>query len=148
MEADYIDTYTTVLRNTSRMTAKDLFRMMFVYYPKPVQYLLRFRDWLVKPFGLQGGDGFTDLIKEKDEGKVTFGKSDKHLEFQVLLQCDIPDAPTQCQSIRITTVVKYHNSLGKVYFFSSFSCFDLQMASETSGTKLGERKHSYCKMRL
>ena len=24
MEADYIDTYTTVLRNTSRMTAKDL----------------------------------------------------------------------------------------------------------------------------
>lgn len=46
MEADYIDTYTTVLRNTSRMTAKDLFRMMFVYYPKPVQYLLRFRDWL------------------------------------------------------------------------------------------------------
>lgn len=70
MEADYTDTYTTVLRNTSRMTAKDLFRMMFVYYPKPVQYLLRFRDWLVKPFGLQGGDGFTDLIKEKDEGKV------------------------------------------------------------------------------
>ena len=65
MEADYIDTYTTVLRNTSRMTAKDLFRMMFVYYPKPVQYLLRFRDWLVKPFGLQGGDGFTYLIKEK-----------------------------------------------------------------------------------
>lgn len=62
-------------------------------------------------------DGFTDLIKEKDEGQVTFGKSDKHLEFQVLLQCDIPDAPTQCQSIRITTVVKYHNSLGKVYFF-------------------------------
>ena len=101
MEADYTDTYTTVLRNTSRMTAKDLFRMMFVYYPKPVQ----------------GGDGFTDLIKEKDEGQVTFGKSDKHLEFQVLLQCDIPDAPTQCQSIRITTVVKYHNSLGKVYFF-------------------------------
>lgn len=84
MEADYTDTYTTVLRNTSRMTAKDLFRMMFVYYPKPVQYLLRFRDWLVKPFGLQGGDGFTDLIKEKDEGQVTFGKSDKHLEFQAL----------------------------------------------------------------
>lgn len=24
MEADYTDTYTTVLRNTSRMTAKDL----------------------------------------------------------------------------------------------------------------------------
>lgn len=117
MEADYTDTYTTVLRNTNRMTAKDLFRMMFVYYPKPVQYLLRFRDWLVKPFGLQGGDGFTDLIKEKDEGKVTFGKSDKHLEFHVLLQCDIPDAPTQCQSIRMTTVVKYHNSLGRVYFF-------------------------------
>ena len=71
MEADYIDTYTTVLRNTSRMTAKDLFRMMFVYYPKPVQYLLRFRDWLVKPFGLQGGDGFTDLIKEKGHSCIS-----------------------------------------------------------------------------
>ena len=76
MEADYTDTYTTVLRNTSRMTAKDLFRMMFVYYPKPVQYLLRFRDW---------------------------------------------------QSLFL--------------FYSSFSYFDLQMASETGGTNLGEREH-------
>lgn len=40
MEADYTDTYVATIRNTRIMTARDLFRLMFVYYPKPVLYLL------------------------------------------------------------------------------------------------------------
>lgn len=67
MEADYTDTYTATIRNVHRMTARDLFQLMFVYYPKPILYMLKLRDWLVKTIGLQGGGGFTELIREEDE---------------------------------------------------------------------------------
>lgn len=117
MEADYSDVYTATVRNAYRMTAKDLFRLMFLQYPKPVSYLLRLRDWLVKPFGLQRGGGFTELIKEEDDEKVVFEKSDSHLDFQVRLQCNVPDNMTLCQTIRVATAVKYNNSLGRIYFF-------------------------------
>lgn len=113
----YTDTYTTTVRNACRMTAGDLFHLMFVCYPKPVQYLLRLRDQLVKPFGFQKGGGFTELIQEQSEERIVFGKSDKHLNFQVRLECDAPDNRTQCQSIRIITSVRFHNTLGKTYFF-------------------------------
>lgn len=69
MEADYTDTYTATIRNVHRMTARDLFQLMFVYYPKPILYMLKLRDWLVKPIGLQEGGGFTELIREEDEKK-------------------------------------------------------------------------------
>lgn len=117
MKADYTDTYTTTVRNARCMTAPDLFRLMFVHYPKPVQYLLRLRDWLVKPFGLQARGGFTDLIQEQNEENVVFGKQDKHLAFEVRLTCSPPDAYKQCQTIQITTSVQFHNTLGRIYFF-------------------------------
>ncbi len=117
MKANYTDTYVATIRNARRMTAGDLFQLMFVRYPKPALYLLQLRDWLVKPFGLQRGDGFTDLIKEQNDEQVILDKSDKHLDFSVMLQCDAPDAQASCQTIRITTIVKYHNPLGRVYFF-------------------------------
>lgn len=117
MKADYSDTYITTVRSTCPMTAKVLFQQIFVHYPKPVLYLLRLRDWLVKPFGLQSGGGFTDLITEQDDSKVIICKSDKHLDFRILLQCDTFNASTHQQTIRISTFVNYHNSLGRIYFF-------------------------------
>lgn len=117
MKADYTDTYTTTVRNARCMTAPDLFRLMFVRYPKPVQYLLRLRNRLVKPFGLKAGGGFTDLIQEQNEENVVFGKQDKHLTFEVRLTCAPPDTYKQCQAIQITTSVQFHNTLGRVYFF-------------------------------
>lgn len=117
MKANYTDTYAATVRNARRITARDLFRLMFVHYPKPVLYLLRLRDLLVKPFGLQAGGGFTNLIRKQDDRHVSFGKSDRHLDFDVMLQCDVPDVQASSQTIRITTVVKYHNLLGRVYFF-------------------------------
>ena len=112
MKADYTDTYTTTVRNARRMTAPDLFRLMFVRYPKPVQYLLRLRNRLVKPFGLQAGGSFTDLIQEQNEENVVFGKQDKHLTFEVRLTCAPPDTYKQCQAIQITTSVQFHTTLG------------------------------------
>lgn len=41
--------------------------------------------------------------------------SDKHLTFYVSLWCKVSEANSQ--TLRITTIVKYHNRLGKLYFF-------------------------------
>lgn len=117
MKADYTDTYIATVRSDCPMTAKDLFQQIFIHYPKPVLYLLQVRNWLVKPFGLQPGGGFTDLIVEQDENKVIICKSDRHLNFQILLQCDTFNASTHQQTIKISTFVNYHNSLGRIYFF-------------------------------
>lgn len=117
MKADYTDTYIATVRSSYPMTAKDLFQQIFVYYPQSVLYLLRLRDWLVKPFGLQPGGGFTDLITEQDDSKVIICKSDKHLVLRILLQCDTINASTHQQTIKISTFVNCNNSLGKVYFF-------------------------------
>lgn len=126
METDYSDIYTAIVRNAYRMAAGDLFWLMFVHDSNPVLYLLQLCDRLVKPFGLQDGGSFTDLIREQGDKHVAFGKSDKHLDFNVLQQCDVPDAQRYCQTIWITTVVKFCNQLGRVYFFHpSFPCLDL-----------------------
>lgn len=140
MKADYTDTYTTTVRNARCMTAPDLFRLMFVRYPKPVQYLLRLRDWLVKPFGLQARGGFTDLIQEQNEENVVFGKQDKHLAFEVRLTCP----PTR----HIQTMPSHtDNNLRPVSQHTGQSLFllhpplplpDLQKPFETGSTKLGK----------
>lgn len=110
MKAGYTDTYVTIVRCNSPMTAKDLFQQIFVHYPKPILYLLRLRDWLVKPFGLQPGGGFTNLITEQDDSKIIICKSDKHLDFRILLQCETFKASMRQQTIKISTFVSYHNS--------------------------------------
>lgn len=87
MKADYTDTYNTTARSTCPMATKDLFQQIFIYYPKPVLYLLRLRDWLGKPFGLQSGGRFTDFVTEQNDSRAIIYKSDKHLDFRILLQC-------------------------------------------------------------
>lgn len=37
MEADYTDSYTAIVKNSHRINAKELFNLMFVHHPKPIQ---------------------------------------------------------------------------------------------------------------
>lgn len=43
MEADYTDSYTAIVKNSHRINAKELFNLMFVHHPKPIQYLFKLR---------------------------------------------------------------------------------------------------------
>ncbi len=56
-------------------------------------------------------------IFSKSENEIVFGEEDKHLDFKVsLLQEVNPDTP-QVKNFYCTTVVKYNNRLGRIYFF-------------------------------
>lgn len=65
MEADYTDSYTAIVKNSHRINAKELFNLMFVHHPKPIQYLLKLRDQIVKPFGIKRSGGFTEFNKRR-----------------------------------------------------------------------------------
>lgn len=112
---DYKDCYSVNLYNTKEMKSADLTELVFIRFPKLVLYLLKVRDILVKPFGLQTGDSFVDLIIRQDERETILGASDRHLNFYVSLSCS--SLEEEKQEISIKTYVKYNNSLGKVYFF-------------------------------
>ena len=43
---------------------------MFCKLPKPVEWLFKLRNVLVKPSGLQGGGGFRSLVAERNDEEI------------------------------------------------------------------------------
>lgn len=113
--ANYEDCFRQTLIGQERMKPRDLFNLVFIHYPKPALYLLKFRDMLVKPLGLKTGGGFADMIIEENETELVIGKQDKHLNFYVVLECECPSGNKQ--NVSISTLVNYNNGLGRIYFF-------------------------------
>lgn len=114
MCADYVDSYSATVADGNSMTVDILFERMFIQLPPFVQKLLKLRDTLVKPLKLKTGATFRDRIIERDEEEIIIGAQDKHLSFWVSVYCSKPD--NSPQTAAVTTVVKYHNFLGKCYF--------------------------------
>ncbi len=112
---DYIDTYTRVVASPRAITPEDFSDIAFDRKPAWMRWVMQLRDVLVKPFKLDNVGRFTDMIREKSTDETVFGKVDRHLTFHASLLCGkYIDGK---QELRITTVVKYNNMLGKVYFF-------------------------------
>ncbi len=89
--------------------------------PAWVRILLKLRNILVRPFGLvtedQAGtmrDGrivFPVLSSEPD--RVVMGLDDKHLDFRIVI--DRSKGPGEQMSITATTLVRTHNTGGRLY---------------------------------
>ncbi len=114
LPADYTDCFETEIANKPSITPDELFDAMFVQHPRWVSQLLRLRDALVKPLGLQTGATFADLILERNEEEIILGKKDRHLTFHVSLFCS--QKHDERQTIAVATFVKYHNLSGRIYF--------------------------------
>lgn len=112
LPADYVDRFTKTMDSDSELTVDSLFDKMFCDFPWPVRLLLKLRDILVKPFGLKTGTSFRNRIIERDENEIIIGSVDKHLSFWVSVYCSVAMPATA----DVTTVVKFHNTLGKLYF--------------------------------
>lgn len=70
----------------------------------------------MKPFGIETEPFKTkDFIIEEDAQEAIMQKDDKHLLFYV--DVFITPMPAEKQIIEVTTLVKYHNWVGKAYFF-------------------------------
>ena len=112
--SDYCDCVSRRFRATGTLNADYIFEEMFCNFPKPVNWLMKLRNTLVKPFGLQGGSGFRNLISERSDEEIILSKNDKHLCFWVGIYCSMPE--NGWQEASVTTVVRFNNFLGRVYF--------------------------------
>ena len=114
LPSDYNDSVSKRIRPMEPLTPDRIFEAMFCNFPKPVAWLLKMRNALVKPFGLQGGGGFRNLVSERNDEEIVIYKNDKHLCFWVGIYCSKPEYGWQ--EAAVTTVVKFNNFLGRIYF--------------------------------
>ena len=114
LPSDYSDSVSKRIKPVEPLTPDHIFEEMFCNFPKLVDWLFKLRNAIVKPLGLQGGGGFRNLISERSEEEIIISKNDKHLCFRVGIFCSKPLEGWQDASV--TTVVKYNNFLGRIYF--------------------------------
>lgn len=112
--SDYYDVVSIRVKTDNPLTAESVFERMFCSFPRPVAMLMNLRNAIVKPLGLKGGGSFRDLVTERNEEEILLCKNDSHLCFWVGIRCTLPEDGRQ--DISVTTVVKYNNFLGRLYF--------------------------------
>ena len=112
---DYIDSFSKVMVTGQALTPEDFRNLAFSRFPKWIGWLMNFRNAIVKPLGLDTATRFTDMVLDKNLHEEILGMPDKHLDFHVSMWCG--EYHEGKQELRITTVVKYNNWLGRAYFF-------------------------------
>ncbi len=135
-EYDYSDCFTHYLTNTGMERDLDIYDFAEAFFkPPPIwfQFFWNLRDRLVSPFNLKTGVKNKNHDKPQKNNKwevgsqvgffklyevlgneMVLGENDKHLDFRVILKYEKVKENESCS---VTTLVKYNNSLGKVYFF-------------------------------
>ena len=112
---DYCDSYqiTKATNETIEQITENLFKL-----PKWAVWLMNLRNSLMKPFGLQVDEsnknelgGYFTII-EKSENEIVMEQNDKHLNFRTSVFID-----KEFSHIYLTTIVRYNNFGGKLYFF-------------------------------
>ena len=122
-DIDYEDCYSFSISNNT-MSIQELYVAIFSSAPKWVEGLMRFRNWLVKFFGLK-----TEMKKAPDaefqvgdkvgiftifnilENEIIAGEDDRHLNFRVSILREI----TETTQISVATLVHYNNRFGRFY---------------------------------
>ena len=105
LPADYTDSFQKTISSESSIQVNDLFKLMFIEYPKWGLWLLKVRDLIVKPLGLKTNKTFIDLIIEENNEEIILGTEDKHLTFYISIYCS--KNYNKRQSVSLTTIVKY-----------------------------------------
>lgn len=106
--------------------------MIFSNYPPSVKFLFGLRNRLATLFGLKSSEGFHNYISEQTSSHTRINKDDKHLSVSIMLECG--DWTEGCQLVSLATFVKFHNQMGKIYFFAykASSWLVMQNGSEQS----------------
>ena len=115
LPADYSDSFSKEVMTQERITPDAFFDMAFNQFPAWIDWLLKLRNTIVKPLGLDTQSRFSDSVCERSVTEIIWGMPDKHLTFNVSMWCG--EHKDSKQKLRITTVVKYNNWFGQVYFF-------------------------------
>ncbi|MFV0323034.1 MAG: DUF2867 domain-containing protein [Bacteroides xylanisolvens] len=115
LPVDYSDSFSIEVTE-NHLSPKDIILKTFAHNPVWLRILYKIRACFVKPFGIETeAIESKELIIEEDNQEAIMRKDDKHLLFYV--DVFITPLKTGKQLIEATTLVKYHNWIGKAYFF-------------------------------
>lgn len=114
LPVNYTDCFSREISPDVYMSPQKLFEGIFVCYPRWVMRVMEVRNAVVKAMGIPVNRSFEDLIIEQNDTELVLGSSEKHLSFYVSLFC----SPIQGgkQTVSLTTLVKYNNLFGRLYF--------------------------------
>ncbi len=128
---DYQDTYIKeISKPIEQIEIEEIGRAFFSAVPNWASQLFTLRNKIVQSLGLKVGEEIADRdtylancqfeigdqmglfkIFDKTENELIIGEDDKHLDFRISLMKD-----KATNSISITTIVDFHNWMGKGYF--------------------------------
>jgi len=75
---------------------------------------MKFRNVIMKPFGLKKGRDLSDLVHIESENLARVRKNDKHLDLEIAFITERMECGSQ--RISVSTKVRFHNRFGKCYF--------------------------------
>ncbi len=115
LPVDYQDVF-LVRTNVNGLSPSEVISKIFSYSSTWLRRLYKFRAYLVKPFGIETKRlRVKELIVEENEREAILCKDDSHLLFYVSVFIRLEEGGKQ--TTEISTLVKFHNRLGRVYFF-------------------------------
>ncbi len=135
---DYLDSYSVTINNQDGLSVDELATRIFSSSPSWVKALMMLRDVIVKPLGLKTAselEGHNELqaphknisyqsgdrlalfpVIQRSDKEIVMGENDKHLYFRVSVYVKDHDNPNPQTVYVTTTIVQFHNHLGKAYF--------------------------------
>ncbi|NMA74727.1 MAG: DUF2867 domain-containing protein [Bacteroidales bacterium] len=128
--SDYSDSFECNFASSKEIKADDVQIAFWSAKPIWINWLFKLRNLLVKPFKLDSNvDSHSEDLKNairtgkphagisipaKSENETVLQVDDKHLTFYVSVQIKDKDKNSRC--IIVSTLVCYHNTMGKCYF--------------------------------
>lgn len=132
LPANYKEAFETVFSSDKDISPDDIMIDFWTENPSWIDFLFKLRNILVRPFGLQqpeidtnrkrdlercikGGESFNVMsISAKNDKETVMCLTDSHLTAYIAIQQTLQ---ANNKKIKVSTLVKYHNLLGKIYFF-------------------------------
>ena len=130
---DYVDSFQgTFTDQEGKLRPADIGKLFFRSGPKWIDFLFAFRNKVVGFIGLKAAGNTGDKLARfqceegeqlglfkvyaKTENEVVLGQNDRHLNFRVSLFLGRVADREGKRALSITTTVKFHNRMGRLYF--------------------------------
>ncbi|MGL6128700.1 DUF2867 domain-containing protein [Chryseobacterium artocarpi] len=130
---DYSDSFEGELTNSKKdIDITEIGKAFFTSGPTWGKRMFAFRNNVVGLFGLKTGTQTVNILDDfncevgekvglfkifdKTSNEIIMGEDDKHLDFRVSLLFDENQGSQDKNSLTISTTVKFHNWLGRLYF--------------------------------
>ena len=136
--ADWADGFEVRL-GRSGLTAEQAARQAFETMPAWTGALMAVRNLAVRPFGLKGDAhavapgarriGMFPIVAHA-EGEIVLGFDDRHLDFRIVVESQ--PAGADATVVRLLTLVRRHNRLGRAYLAAILPFHKLIVASSLS----------------